>query len=426
MSKNSFTAKDTLWFEEKVLERFLRYVSIDTASDGHAASVPSSPGQLELGRLLVEELAALGLEEPHLDAGGFVFARLPGNLSAGISGVPEIAFMAHLDTSEAAPGKNVKPLVHRDYDGRALRLPGGPLLDPATSPELLAYRGGTLISSDGTTLLGGDDKAGIAAIMTALEYLKSRPGLIRAPLQIIFTPDEELGLSMERFPVEKFKARYGYTIDGGRQGSIEAECFEAWKAQVSFRGRSTHTGDARGRLVNAAEMAARFVSLLPGAESPQATDGRYGFYVPMEIRAKLEEAEVLLFLRDFAEAEVERRCAALKTIARAVEALHPGGRVRVKLKKQYSNMRKYLAGEPRVLGLLEEAIRATGIEPVHESIRGGTDGARLSELGIPSPNVFTGAHNMHSRTEWVALEAMGRASRTVARLACLWAERGGA
>jgi tripeptide aminopeptidase len=426
MSTHSFTSKDKHWFEENVLDRFLRYVRMDTTADGHAKTSPSTPGQLELGRLLVGELTALGVEGAVMDDGGFVFASLPGNLPAGVHGVPEIAFMAHLDTSPAAPGKNVKPLVHRDYDGGAIRLPGGPVLDPETSPELEDYRGKTLITSDGTTLLGGDDKAGIAEIMAALEYLHDHPGIVHAPLQVIFTPDEELGLSMERFPVEKFSARYGYTIDGGNQGHIEAECFEAVKAKVAFRGVSIHTGSARGRLVNAVEMAARYVDLLPGAESPQATDGRYGFYVPMEIRGNIEEAEVEIFLRDFEEAEVKRRADVLKKMARAVEALHPGGHVKVKLKKQYANMHKYLAGDPRVLGLLEEAVRATGIEPVQEIIRGGTDGARLSELGIPSPNVFTGVHNMHSRTEWAALEAMVRASQTVVGLARLWAERGGA
>jgi tripeptide aminopeptidase len=425
MSTHSFTDKDRLWFEENVLERFLRYVRMETASDGHSKDKPSTPGQLELGRLLVAELAALGLEKPAMDEGGFVFARLPANDPAA-SGVEEIAFMAHLDTAADAPGKNVKPLVHRDYDGGPIRLPAGPVLDPESSPELLDYRGGTLISSDGSTLLGGDDKAGIAEIMAALEYLRDHPEIVHGPLQVVFTPDEELGLSMERFPVEKFSARYGYTIDGGKQGGIEAECFEAYKAKVIFEGRSIHTGSARGKLVNAVEMAARFVSLLPGAESPQATDGRYGFYVPMEIQAKLERAEVKLFVRDFDEAEAKRRCEALKKFARAVEAMHPGGRVKVKLKKQYANMRKYIDGEPRVLALLEKAIRATGIEPRHEIIRGGTDGARLSELGIPSPNVFTGSHNMHSRTEWTALEAMVRASQTVVGLARLWAESGGA
>jgi tripeptide aminopeptidase len=425
MSKNSFSDKDSSWFEAKILDRFLRYVKIDTASDGHSKEAPSTAGPLELGRLLVGEMAELGLKEPHMDAGGFVFARLPGNLPGGAD-VPEIAMMAHLDTSSAAPGKNVKALVHRGYDGGPIRLPGGPVLDPETSPELLNYRGGTLITSDGSTLLGGDDKAGIAEIMVGLEYLQNHPELRHGPLQIIFTPDEELGLSMERFPVEKISARCGYTIDGGRQGGVEAECFEAYKAKVTFQGYSIHTGDARGKLVNAVEMAARFVSLLPGAESPQATDGRFGFYVPMEIRGKIEEAGVEIFLRDFDEAEVRRRCEALKKIARAVEALHPGGKVKVRLKKQYANMRKYLNGEPKVVELLEEAIRATGIEPTQESIRGGTDGARLSELGIPSPNVFTGTHSMHSRTEWTALEAMVRASQTVVGLARLWAERGGA
>ena len=413
------------WLEERLLKRFLRYVRIDTASDRHSTALPTTKGQLELAGILVRELEELGLENAELDEKGFVFAALASNLPEEGNEPPEIGFMSHLDTSDDVPGSGVKPVLHENYRGEIINLNDGITLDPAEFPELLRYQGATVITSDGRTLLGADDKAGIAEIMTALEYLKEHPEALHGRIRIIFTPDEEQGFSIERFPLDKITARYCYTMDGGEEGIIEAECFEAYKADVLFLGRSIHTGVARGKMVNAIEMAGSFLGMLPAAESPQATDGRYGFYFPLEIKGKLERASLVFYLRDFKESEVLRRVEALKQIGRAVEAAYPRGEVQVEAKKQYSNLRRYLKGSPEVVALLEEAIRETGIEPRHKIIRGGTDGAGLSELGIPTPNVFTGGHNFHSRQEWAALPAMVRAAQTVVNLCRLWADRAG-
>ncbi|MEE8591862.1 MAG: peptidase T, partial [Spirochaetia bacterium] len=300
----------------------------------------------------------------------------------------------------------------------------GVVLDPEEFPELRSYSGQKIITSDGRTLLGADDKAGLAEIMTAVEYLVNHPDLPHGEIGIYFTPDEEQGLSMQRFPIKKISAKYCYTFDGGEEGTIEAECFEGYKADLRFIGKSIHTGVARGKLVNAIEMAATFLGLLPGAESPQATDGRYGFYFPLEITGGIEETTLEIYLRDFEEQEVQRRAAVLESMARAVEAVFPRGRVEIKIEKQYANLHRFLRDVQEVLQHLEQAIRETGIEPVYKIIRGGTDGARLSELGVPTPNVFTGGHNFHSRQEWAAVPAMIRAVNTAVNLCRLWAEGG--
>jgi tripeptide aminopeptidase len=415
---------DRDWIEHRLLERFLRYVRVDTTSDGHSKSSPTTPGQLELARILVKELEQLPLPCVELDGSGFVFAHLAPNRIRSEQQPPEIGLIAHLDTSDAAPGNNVNPRIHENYDGTRIELRGGVALDPEEFPQLLNYTGETIITSDGTTLLGADDKAGLAEIVTAAEYLANHPEVPHGRIGICFTPDEEQGLSMQRFPIDKISATYCYTFDGGEEGTIEAECFEGYRADLRFIGRSIHTGVARGKLVNAVEMAARFLSLLPGAESPQATDGRYGFYFPLEISGGIEETTLEIYLRDFEEREVQRRSAVLKSMARAVEAVYPGGKVEIKVEKQYANLRRYLQDVPQVLQYLEEAIRDAGMEPVYKSIRGGTDGARLSELGVPTPNVFTGGHNFHSRQEWIAVPAMVRAVNTAVNLCRLWAGAG--
>jgi len=414
--------KDRTWLEGRVLERFLRYVRIDTTSDGHSKSSPTTAGQLELADVLVGELEQLSLPNVELAEEGFVFAHVESNLNSSAVQPPEIGFIAHLDTSDAAPGKNVDPRVHEKYDGKVIELEEGVVLNPEEYPDLCKYKGQTIITSDGSTLLGADDKAGLAEIMTAVEYLIAHPEVPHGRIGICFTPDEEQGLSMQRFPMDKISAKYCYTFDGGEEGTIEAECFEGYRADLRFRGKSIHTGVARGKLVNAVEMAASFLNLLPGAESPQATDGRYGFYFPLEISGGIEETTLEIYLRDFEDTEVQRRAAALESMARAVEAAFPKGRVEIKVQKQYANLRRYLQGVPEVLTTLEQAIRDTGMEPQYKIIRGGTDGARLSELGVPTPNVFTGGHNYHSRQEWAALPAMVRAVHTAVNLCRLWAE----
>jgi len=415
------TTAERAWLEARLLERFLRYVRIDTTSNRHSTTRPTTPGQVELARLLASELEAVGLRGVELEEGGFLFAHLPSNLPAGGPEPPAIGFIAHLDTSDAAPGRGIRPQVHDNYDGQPIRLDDGLVLDPNEYPELRRYRGQTVITSDGRTLLGADDKAGLAEIVTAMEYLLAHPEIPHGRVSVCFTPDEEQGLSMQRIPIAKIGARYCYTFDGDEEGTIEAECFEGHKATVRCWGKAMHTGDARGKLINAFEMASRFVCLLPGAESPQATDGRYGFYFPQEISGTIEQVTVEILLRDFELREVERRIEALRRMAGAVEAAFPGGRVEVSAVKEYSNMRRFLEGTPEVIGLLEQAIRETGLEPQRKIIRGGTDGARLSELGVPTPNVFTGGHNYHSRLEWAALPAMVRAVQTAVNLCRLWA-----
>ncbi|TVQ38736.1 MAG: peptidase T [Spirochaetaceae bacterium] len=424
--------RDRAWFEAELLQRFLRYASIHTTSDRHSTNRPSSAGQLDLCDVLAAELAELGAGDVYRDAStGCIVARIPAR-RAGAPGPGRdphndcdttIGFMAHVDTAPDFPGQGVKPQVIRDYDGGDVTLTGsGHMLRPADYPALSDYVGDTLITSDGTTLLGADDKAGVAEIMTALAWFTAHPDAEHGPLEIIFTTDEEVGRGMDNFPVEQSRARYCYTVDGGDEGSVEAECFTAYHARVTFCGYAIHPGQARGKMVNPVSMAARFVTMLPQSESPEATDGRYGFYCPIELSAGLSDATLQLLLRDFELEEIERRIAALKAIAAAVEAAYPGGSVRVEAEQQYLNMRDIVRDHPLVTDMLDRAIRATGIEPRWHSIRGGTDGSRFTQMGVPTPNIFSGAQNMHSRYEWIALRSMVRAAKTVINLAQYWSQ----
>lgn len=414
--------RDRPWFEAEVLQRFLRYVVIHTSSDRHSAARPSSAHQLELCDLLALELAELGIADVYRDAAtGSIIARIPAR--GADSGAATIGFMAHVDTAPDFCGEGVTPQVIDNYNGGDTVLSGsGHVLGRAEHPALADYLGATVITTDGTTLLGADDKAGIAEIMTAAAYLVRHPEIAHGPLELIFTTDEEVGRGMDNFPTERSVARYCYTLDGGDEGSVEAECFSAFHATVSFSGYAIHPGQARGKMVNPVSMASSFVTLLPRSESPEATDGRFGFYCPIELTAGLSEATLHVLIRDFELDQVERRIAALEAIAAAVEAAYPGGSVSVKAEQQYLNMRDIMRDHPQVSGMLERAIRATGIEPTWHSIRGGTDGARFTQMGVPTPNVFTGAHNMHSRFEWVALPSMVRAAKTVVNLAQLWSQ----
>jgi tripeptide aminopeptidase len=406
-----------------LLDRFIRYASIGTQSDRVLAArkTPSTDCQWELIRLLERECRNLGLDAA-ADERGFLIARLSSNLPEAMrSGVPCIAFMAHVDTASDVPGSPVRPRVHENYDGGAILL-DGVTIDPAENPSLPRYRGDTIISSDGTSLLGADDKAGVAAIMSAAAYLLAHPEIPRGEVEFIFTPDEETGMGMDHFPLEKVRCAAAYTLDGDGEGTIESECFNAWKVEARFFGRVIHIGHARGKLANAVAMAARFVNMLPAGESPEATDGRFGYYCAMDIKGSLEEAVTEIFLRDFSEEEITRRRDALRIFASAVEKAFPGGRVQLKEEEQYRNMKSAFQKDARILAYLDRAVRETGIEPLYKSIRGGTDGARLSEKGIPTPNIFMGGENFHSRTEWVSLSAMARAARTVVNLTRIWAE----
>ena len=416
--------KLTKKYRNLLLGRFLRYVKIETASDPHKAEIPSTPGQWDLLRMLEGELKVAGAAEVYLDKHGYLIGRFPAG--KGVRKAPVIGLMAHVDTSPDMSGKNVKPQIVEDYDLSVIPLgKSGYSLTPAEHPALLKRKGDTVITSDGTTLLGADDKAGIAEIMTALDYLKDHPDIPRGPLEIVFTPDEETGRGLDKFDTRWLNTRCCYTIDGGELGEIETECFNASGFEAVFHGKVIHPGAARGKLINALSMAGTFLGMLPGAESPEATDGRYGYYAPMEIEGSMDRVKVRGILRDFDSGELERRTKAVKAFGKAVEHKYPGGKVSVKVKKQYSNMYEHIKKDPLVMEILEKAVIQTGITPVREIIRGGTDGSRLSEMGIPTPNVFTGGHNYHSRFEWASLYSMVKASEVIVNLISLWAAEKG-
>ncbi|MBI9101996.1 MAG: peptidase T [Spirochaetales bacterium] len=408
-------------FKEGVLERFLRYARIHTTSALHVEKIPSTDNQWVLLNLLVQELKELGVSDVSLNESGYLIARLPSNRPD--AGLPTIGLMAHVDTSSDMTGDGVNPQLHENYDGKVIELGGGYALDPEEFPDLLDHVGDTVITTDGTTLLGADDKAGIAEIMTALEWLIANPDVPRGDLEIMFTPDEETGKGMDLFPRDEIKAEFAYTIDGGREGEIEGECFNAYQVDVKFTGRVIHLGAARGKLVNAVTMASTYINMLPQAESPEATDERYGYYCPFELNAGLDEAELLLYLRDFDLPEMMRRIETCKTLGKAVEAIYPGSKVEVKEKKMYLNMREHMNALPQGMEFLEEASRLAGVEPVQKIIRGGTDGSRLSEMGIPTPNVFTGGFNYHSRFEWASLSTMNKSVKTIIYLCQLWGSK---
>jgi len=420
--ENTVKLIDDRELEPLLVPRFMEYVRFHTESDRRNAETPSSKGQWDLARHLRDELLALGIADVLITDHCYVIAQLPA--SPGLEGAPSVGFLAHLDTASDVTGKDVKPQLVRDYDGSVIPLAGGIALDPSREPGLAEQIGKALIHADGTTLLGADDKAGIAEIMAAAEYLVKHPEIRRGPVEIIFSPDEETGKGLPEFPGGEIKSGVCYTLDGGPAGEIEVECFNAWKADVEFRGKAIHVGAARGILANAALMAATFATMLPRSESPEATDGYYGYYCPMEISGGLENAKIEVFLRDFESAGMDRRLAALEAIARAVEAQFPGGAVEVKPSQQYLNMKAKIDRKPEVLARLKTAMENSGVPWKLKPIRGGTDGARLTEMGIPTPNIFTGGRNFHSRLEWVAVSDMCAATRVIVELARLWGEAG--
>ncbi|MCL2609691.1 MAG: peptidase T [Treponema sp.] len=403
--------------EPLLVPRFVKYAECWTESNRHVADTPSTPGQWDLAKMLRDELVGLGLEAELTDH-CYVIARLQA--SPGLENVAAIGFLAHVDTAADVTGKNVKPQIVRNYDGGKIVIAEGLVLDPEKEPGLTDQKGGSLIHADGSTLLGADDKAGIASIMAAVEYMVKHPEIKHGPVELIFSPDEETGKGLPEFPREKIKSRACYTLDGGPMGEIEVECFNAWKAEVDFHGKVIHVGAARGILANAVLMASSFATMLPRSESPEATDGYYGYYCPMEISGNLEHAKIELFLRDFESEGIKRRVDALGAIAWAVEAQFPGGKVDLRPSAQYRNMKEEIDKHPEVLAKLQNALDNLDIPWELKPIRGGTDGARLTQMGIPTPNIFTGGRNYHSRLEWVSVGEMCAACRVVIELARLW------
>jgi tripeptide aminopeptidase len=403
------------------LQRFLRYVRIDTQSDPDSTSAPSTDKQLELSRVLVDELREIGLEDAELDQHGLVFATLPATVERE---VPTIGLVAHVDTSNDVSGANVDPQVVR-YEGGEHALRGDPtqVLRPEEWPELENHVGHDLVTTDGTTLLGADDKAGVAEIMAAVSYLARNPELERGPVRVAFTPDEEIGRGVDNFDLERFGAQVAYTLDGSTAGEIQDETFSALEARVAFRGRAVHPGYAKGILVNAIRLAGDFVSRLPAELAPETTEEREGFVHPTRVEGNAEKCEVRLILRDFDEEKLEGHAALVGRLAEQAAAVDGAG-VDVALRRQYRNMKRYLDEVPRAVALADEAVRRAGLEPVRSLVRGGTDGSRLSELGLPTPNIFTGGQQAHSQREWICVADMGSAAETIVQLVRLWAEPG--
>jgi tripeptide aminopeptidase len=408
-----FTSELAEALSADVLDRLLRYVRIDTQSDRAHAQSPSTPGQLELGRLLVDELREIGLADAALDDNGFVTATLPGNAN----GAPVVGLLAHVDTSPDETGTGVEPLVHRGYDGGVIELPReGTVLDPAEMPVLAGKAGHDIVTSSGDTLLGADDKAGVAEIMAAVAHLAANPQLPRPTLRVGFTPDEEIGLGATRFDLERFGARCAYTLDGSQPGELQDETFSAVAVTVTFRGVDVHPGWATGKLVNATRLAGRLLAALPPELTPEATRDREGFVHAYEVAATTASATIKLIARDFDDDLLERHVALVRRAAEEVAA-----DAEVEVKPQYTNMRRHLEAHPEVVEKAARAIRAEGLDVVRVPIRGGTDGSILSARGLPTPNLFTGGHEYHSKREWASVQDMASAAAVVVRLAGEWA-----
>jgi tripeptide aminopeptidase len=403
-----------------VLERFLRYVRIDTQAAYRALRRPSTRRQLRLSRLLERELKELGLEDAELAPGSTVLATLPGAADA-----PVVGLIAHVDTTPEVAGGGVTPLVHAAWDGSPIELPGDPrqVLDPNQLPALAERIGHDLVTSDGTTLLGADDKAGIAEIMAALSYLKGDPSRPRARARIAFTVDEEVGRGAEDFDLERFGADVAYTLDGSGLGELEIETFSAKSMRVTIRGRSVHPGTAKGKLVNAVKLASEFVTSLPADRlSPETTEEREGYVHPHRIEGNVEEAVVDLIARDHDDELLGEHVALLAELANDVARREPRAKVEIQVQDSYRNMRPYIEENPRVVDAALEAIRRAGVEPKLAITRGGTDGAVLSARGLPTPNLFTGGQEYHSVLEWASVQDMAAAAATIVELLGVWAE----
>lgn len=406
---------------KSLLDRFCRYVKVDTTAVEDTKSYPSCPGQFDLGKILAEELRALKLDSVSVDEHGIVMGTIPGNVPGAVT----IAWLSHMDTSPEAAGKDVKPIIRENYDGKDIALPGDPskVIRVAETKELAGLKGKTIITSDGTTLLGADDKAGIAVIMTAAEGLMANQDLKHGPIRVVFTCDEEVGRGTDKVDLKKIDATVAYTLDGESEGDLENETFSADLAVVTITGYNIHPGLATGKMINAIRLAGLFVSRMPWQRlAPETTAKRDGFLHPYVIDGGVDQVKIRILLRSFVTAELAQQAEILKNVAASVLAEHPKAKIDIDVKKQYRNMIEALKKEPRAVKLAAEAVKRAGLKPKFEAIRGGTDGSRLSEMGLPTPNIFTGMHNFHSPLEFACLEEMESAVRVLIELAQLWGQ----
>ncbi|WP_136796870.1 peptidase T [Desulfosediminicola ganghwensis] len=406
----------------ELVDRFCRYVAVDTQAAVESETYPSTFKQLDLCRILVAELYEMGITDARMTKPGYVIATVPAN---SVKKVPTIGLIAHVDTSPDVSGKNVKPVIHENYSGGDIVLPGDAtqVIRADETPELGACIGDDIITSDGTTLLGADDKAGVAEIMTAIRYLVDHPELAHGPIRIAFTVDEEVGTGTKHFDVKKFAADYAYTIDGSTAGEVEDETFSADSVTVTFQGVNIHPGYAKGKMLNSTTVAAEFISFLPREMTPETTEDREGFMHLHSMEGTVNTTVLKYLIRDFTLEGLLRKETLMQETLRALKAKYPALDYTFEVEESYRNMKYVLDQYPRVTEYCCEAIRRCGLTPRQGLIRGGTDGARLSEMGLPTPNIFTGGHNFHSKTEWISVQDMTRAVETIVHLAMIWEEK---
>ena len=409
---------------DQVAERFIRYVQIDTQSDPTSAKHPTTEKQKDLSKLLQRELLGMGITNATTDEYGYVYATIPSNSTKG--NMPAICFCSHVDTAPDCSGTNVKPIYHRYYDGNDIILPddSSQVLTLANSPYLKQHINHGVITASGLTLLGADDKAGITAIMEAALFFIQNPAVKHGDIKILFTPDEEVGQGTAKIDMQKLGASFGYTLDGGEAGSFEDETFSADGSTITINGVITHPGYAKNKLVNALKIASEILAALPTNEwSPETTEGREGFVHPVAVNGISEKATIQFIVRDFVTAELDNHHASLKKIAEDVIAKHIGATMEYSVQEQYRNMKDILVQYPQVAAYAKEAIERAGLTVTNDSIRGGTDGSRLSYMGMPCPNIFTGMQNIHSKLEWVGTKDMAKAAETIVHLSMIWEER---
>jgi len=405
----------------ELLERFLKYVGFDTQSDERSETFPSTEKQKVLLNYLAGEMKTLGMKDVEMDEFGYVMGTVPA--TPGYENSPVIGFISHVDTSPDMSGKDVKPQIIKNYDGGDIRLNDSLVMTVAEFPELPFFKGHTLITTDGTTLLGADDKAGVAEIMTAAEYLLAHPEVAHGPIRIGFTPDEEVGRGVDHFDVARFGARYAYTVDGGFEGELEYENFNAAGAHFAVQGKNIHPGSAKNRMLNALQVVCEINAMLPAVQRPEHTENYEGFYHLASIEGGVERAESYYIIRDHDRAKFESKKEFALSVADFLNRKYGEGTVTLTLRDQYYNMREMVEPHPELIELAQEAMRMAGAEPVVKPIRGGTDGSRLSYMGLPCPNLFTGGMNFHGKFEYASLDTMKKASQTIVNLARLWAGR---
>ena len=410
-------------YEFSVLDRFLSYVRIDTQSDPHSNTIPSTEKQKDLSRLLVKELLEMGIHDAEMDAFGYVYATVPSNSSKDI---PTICFCSHVDTSPESSGKNVNPIIHRNYDGSSIKLPANDEvhIDPKEHPELAKKIGKDIITSDGTTLLGADNKAGVAEIMDMAAYFMKNPQVKHGNIRILFTPDEEIGRGANKVDIKKLGAKFGYTVDGEALGSIEDETFSADMVVVTIKGVNTHPGFAKNKMESALKIASSFIDMLPkDTWSPEQTCDREGFVHPYEMKGGVEEMEIIFIIRSFDDADLATYEAKLESLLKKAIEPFPNAKYDFSVSEQYRNMKNIIRNSPEVSEYAVEAIERSGLHALKGSIRGGTDGSKLSFMGLPCPNIFAGEHAFHSKVEWACVQDMEKAVETLVHLACIWEEK---